>query len=696
MNKIKNNWFFWLLIFFFSFLLTAYFTWPFPKYLFSYYSDYGDHTATGWILWNNYKHFFDNHAGRYISNQLYPYPYVDIFFLNTLVPGLFIFSPLFFISKNFFFSVNTTIFIALVLTFFSAFLVFYYLVKNRTAAIVGAIVFSFCPLVMSRFIDHAVLLYRFFIPPLFLFFYYYLKQPKLKWSFLFFLFFTLNGLTNPYFLTSSLFFLIIIFFIKIISLKKFVDIIIFLKKLILTSWVFIIFLPLLFFYYQPYFQASSKEQLERSLMENAYFSAEVTDFFLGLPANKFFGQWYKNKVLDQNYAEHSLFFGFLANAVLITGLFFLVTNKIKKNKKLIFGAYCLIIIAVILSLGPFFKVNFAINPYIKLPYYYFYQSLPFIKGMRVPSRIMLVAIFFAVFIIVWFIKEILETDVLFKSPKKQSVRFFKILFSLIIIIFLLLEYKNNYSFSFYQTPSLNHSFLSHKKVLFLPDLIEKSYAYNAKYINLAILNDFTVVNGYSAYYPSDYIDLILYLNKNRFQKEWFEVLKSLKIDYVIFDKSWYQKFFGSGLKTDLPNNYFYLKVFENRDWLILDLNRYPDHQCYFDGQLSKLKIEIVTNEIYQKNQPLIIEFRLTNPTNCPLRFFYDQRYLKTNFLISETLIDKVVFKKNTYLPVAPVILPKKTIFIRKNLIDNLVLPPDIYSINIKVGEKNFNNSLIIR
>lgn len=696
MNKIKtlNSLFIAIIS---GFLLTTYFTWPFIKYLSTYYLDYGDHAATGWILWNNYKHFFANEGGSYIANQLYPFPYVDVFILNTIIPSLSIFSPLFFLSKNFIFSVNTTIFISLILTYASAFLVFNYftranflrnlfgLTKNKLAAVVAAIIFSFAPLVLGRFVGHAVLLYRFFIPPVFLFFYLFIREPKLKQAVLFYLFLTLNALTNSYFFIASLIFLSLMFLGKIILLKKIPIIAVYLKKFVLASLIGIIFLPFLIAYYKPYHDFSVKEQAERKIEENIFFAAEASDFFLGLPQNKFFGSWYTKNVPEKNYPEYSLFFGFLAYSVLITAPFFLLSKKNKSNKKLVLMSYFLIFLAMILSLGPYLREGQLINVNFKLPYYYLYQYLFIFKSMRVPSRIMLVAVFFVALITVIFV------SCLFKKTWK--------LFYFLIILFLLFEYKNHYAFESYkQIPLERKKMLQHKKILFLPDFVEKFYAYNAKYINLAILNDFTIVNGYSAYYPAEHLSLMTYFNKNRFQEDWLDTLKAMKIDYVIFDKTEYKNNYQTQLEIDFPKDYYHLKIFEDKTWLILDINKYPKDFCYQDD-FSKLGVEFFANPVYSQKGPLVIGFKLTNNSACAMRFFYEQRYVKMTTFLQDAFFNKPRLRRDLYLAVKPIILPKETVLVTMTVVDEVKVEPGIYLVNTIINDKsqkNFSRKIIIQ
>lgn len=653
-------------------LLTIYFTFPFILKLNNFQSDLGDYAVTGWTLLNGFN--------KNLANQYYPFSYVNYHQLNSLIPNLFIFQPILFLTKNYILSFNLTVFLSIWLTYIFAYLVYFQFSKNRFASILAAVIFSFSPLVMIRFYSHSGLLYRFFIPPLFLFFYLFLKEPRLKWAILFYLFFTLNALTASYFLISSMLLVSIIFLgwlVRLQSIKKIID---FLKKFVVLNLIGLVFLPIMIFYYRPYLEFSAHEGAERNIYENATFSAEPSDFFLGHPGNQFIGQLYRHGEI--NYAEHVLFTGFLAVVILLVS--FVPLGLSKKRNQLVSLSFLLLFVSFILSLGPFLKIESVLNINIKLPYYYLHQYIYAFKSMRVPSRIMLTSIFFAGLIVSIFLTQVFQT---FKRNQKTILFIF-------LLVFLLFEYKNQYLFPDYKKPILPE-FLTNKKLIFFPDMVVASrYADNAKYLNLAIFNNLTIANGYSGYFSEDYLVTMKFLNEKRFENGWINYLKGLDLDYAVFDKKFYREVFKTEIENELTERFRLTVVYDDQNWLVLDLNKVNKDLCYIDRDLSKIKSELVVRKIYYIGSELNLGFDLMNDSPCIMRFFYEKRYLKARLSLEDSLGRKLI-KKDFYLPVKPVLLPYEKAFIVKTFSDRLNFSPGQYIINVKLENNQFSRKISI-
>lgn len=657
---------------FIGLLLTIYFTFPFILKLNNFQIDIGDYSLTGWTLLSG--------LDQGPANQYYPFSYVNYHQLNSLTPNLFIFQPILFLTKNYIFSFNLTVFLSIWLTYISVYLVYLRFTKNRFASTLAAIIFSFSPLVMIRFYSHSALLYRFFIPPLFLFFYLFLKEPRLKWAILFYLFFTLNALTASYFLISSLLLLSIIFLGWLVHLQSIEKIIDFLKKFVVLNLIGLVFLPFMIAYYRPYLEFSAHEGAERNIYDNVTFSAEPSNFLLGHPGNQFIGQLYGHGEI--NYAEHVLFIGFLA--VLILLISFVPLGLSKKRSRLAGLSFLLLFISFILSLGPFFKIGSVVNINFKLPYYYLYQYIYVFKSMRVPSRIMLTSIFFAGLVVSIFLTQAFQT-----LKKNQKTILF-----IFLLTFLLFEYKNQYLLPDYKKPVLPE-FLTNKKLIFLPDMVvESRYADNAKYLNLAIFNNLTVANGYSGYFSEDYLNTMKFLNKNRFENNWIDYLKGLNLDFVVFDKKFYREVFKKDIQSELTYKFRPIVGYDDQNWLVLDLSKVNKDLCYIDRDLTKLKSELIVRKTYKIGSEFDLGVNLVNNSPCVMRFFYEKRYLRSHFSLEDDLGRKLI-KKDFYLPVKPAFLPFEKAYIVKTFSDRLNLPQGRYIINLEMENNRFSREITI-
>ena len=657
---------------FFGLSLTIYFTFPFILKLNNFQIDLGDYSLTGWTLLNGFN--------RNLPNQYYPFSYVNYHQLNSLIPGILLFKPLFILTKNYILSFNLTVFLSIWLTYVSAYLVYFQFTKNRFASTLTAIIFSFSPLVMIRFYSHSALLYRFFIPPVFLFFYLFLKEPRLKWAVFFYLFFTLNALTASYFLISSLLLLLIIFFAWLVhlqSIKKMID---FLKKFVILNLIGLVFLPFMITYYRPYLEFSAHEGAERNIYENATFSAEPSDFFLGHPGNQFIGQLYRQGEI--NYAEHVLFIGFLA--VLILLISFVPLGLSKKRNRLVSLSFFLLFISFILSLGPFLKIESVVNINFKLPYYYLYQYVYVFKSMRVPSRIMLTSIFFSGLIVSIFFTQVFQT-----IKKNQKTIFF-----IFLLMFLLFEYKNQYLLPDYKKPVLPN-FLQNKKLIFLPDMVvESRYADNAKYLNLAIFNNLTIANCYSGYFSEDYLVTMKFLNEKRFENSWADYLKGLDLNYVVFDKKFYREVFKKEVENELTDKFRPIVGYDDQNWLVLDLSKVNKDLCYIDRDLTKINSELIVRKIYNIGSELDLGFNLINDSSCIMRFFYEKRYLRAKLRLENSLGRRLI-NKDFYLPVKSAFLPYEKALIIKTFSDRLNFSPGQYTINVELENTKFSRQISI-
>lgn len=547
---------------------TCLFTWPFVTKLSTFYKDAGDYPLNGWIFWHNYLSITSgeifNQNTYFQTNQFYPLPYSLTYSEHLFLPSL-IFSLLFFLTSNLVFSVNTYVFISFVLSFLSMYYVVYFITKNLAASIIGAIVYTFNPLVYAHLNQgHIQLLGRYFLPLVFLFAYRYFQNPSYRYSFLFFLSFTLNALTSIYFLilttTVLLFFIPVCLSFNLLTQarKRY------LSQLAKSSLVFFVFVPILLFFTLPYLTFSQKEGVTRSLAENLYNAARPMDWLFSTPDSLLYGkiaQQAQPMRLQQepgnnifNYGEHTLFMNILPSMLFLLGIL-VFYNKYKRGS-ITFNEHYLFIGLLIISIISSILTTTG-GAFIA------YHTIPFLNGIRVPTRFaFLLYIPFAIFVSYGFL-----------SLKKYKLP----LLALFIIALIFIENIHVRSFAETSSTLKNHShkaydlaFLYGSTTVHLP-LVFSNPLEKIHHLNWATITHEKMLNGYSGYEPYDWAQLIMKIN-HRLDEKSMRKLKALGINFIILHKNLIDK----DTLRDLVNDKFYKisKVYEDENVLIVDIRKY--------------------------------------------------------------------------------------------------------------------------
>lgn len=512
-------------------------TWPFTLNMGSYFSDHGDYPFNVAQLWYNQDSLktgrIFNQKEYWHGYQFYPQPYSFAFANNGLIPSL-IFAPMYFLTGNIVFSANFYTFLTFILSFLAAFYMVNYFVKNPYASMVGAFIFTFNANTMVRFPQHLDVLGKYFLPLVFLFAYQFLEKPNLKKGLIFALFFTLNALTNNYF---GIFTVILL---PILTLPFLVG---YLRK---GDWgyfgrlgrlglVGLIFLPVLLYFNLPYLEFSQKEGVTRTLGDTIFFSARINDWFGSSPDNFLYGGWmkamdpYREPKDDRgilNYEEHSLFLGFLPLILFFLGL---KTFQKQKINKLYF--YLLLVIPLILMLGPFFSGQ---ENSLPLPFYFLYDFIPILKGIRSPTRFEFVLLLpfalIASFGVLW---------VLEKWKKNLWIPAFAGMTILLILENLTPKDYSLRSQILAKMDLMDQSQLQSLKgkiVLHLPiydTSTADNFGHNSAYTNWLTQTGEKIVNGNTSYLPADQLMFLSEIKTEGLSEENILKLKALGVDYVI-------------------------------------------------------------------------------------------------------------------------------------------------------------------
>lgn len=625
-------------------VLTTVLTWPFALNLRNYYADSGDYVGIGSTLWWSYESLLNGrilNSQQYFNGfQLYPMPYTLAFNDHFIFPS-FIFGLFFILTNNFVFSVNLLSFTALVLSFISCFYVLNYFLKNSYASLVGAVIFTFNPITFAQFPQHAYLFFRFLLPPLFLFAYRFFKMTKPKDAFFLGLLFTLNALTVIYYQIYSMFLLMVLaatyIFINLFN-KNFS----YVFMLIKNGLVILVFIPLLLYFNLPYLEFNNLEGAKRSIEQNIYYSARVADWFSPPRSSllyKDFSYALNSKRFDlekqDNYyhEEHNLFLNFIPMFLFAVS----IKHFLKKRKqflKLYLTSplpffFTILLITLLMTFGPVFTGWDGTRGDFKLPFYYFYEYLPFGKGVRVPTRFQFIFYLpFALFC---------AYGALFLFNKIK--RYFFAVF-MIIMVLLVIENINIFSFdtTSYILPKVEKlsqnselSFLRDKNVLHLPIIFPDFVQTEGVYHNWRIVTGEKIVNMHSGYNPQDQINLLLKLKEGVGLNE-LKNLAALNVHYVILHKDLIDV--GQYNSRFKDSEGFFQKgtIFNKEDTQIIDLSKFDFDikKCDFNNDFDKdVKQAAVLNTNIQTNVLV-----LKNKSDCFLPSIYNDRYKSMNLYIN--------------------------------------------------------------
>ena len=647
-----------------AFVATTLITWPFLPYLASFYTDQGDYATHGSILWWNADSIktgrIFNQEEYFKGYQFYPHPYSLAFANNHVFPSL-IFSPLYWITNNLPFSFNTYLFLTFVASFLAAFYMvkFFLILSSRAkrsdldlieiatsspavrprndvvsaAAMVGAFIFAFNPQTMTRFPQHIELLGKFFLPLIFLFGYKFLEKPSLKNGFWLFLFITLNSLTANYFQVFVAIMLPLVSLPFLIKAIKKGDLG-YLGRLGKFGLVGLIFLPILLYFNIPFWEFAQKEGAFRSIEESIFFSGRINDWLAPPQNNLVYSSWssYLHEFREPkdnrgilNYEEHTLFIGVLATILFFIGLKEFYGSRVKHGMTRTGKWYFLILLIVpfVLIFGPFFPPS---EDGMKLPFYFLYEWIPIMKGIRAPIRFEYIFIIPFALICAYGAQVIIQLSSSRMRGSINNVNWIPAFAGMTMLVILILENFTIKDFSSRSTilQKLDDqtvkelSFLRGKATLHLPvytiddaDVFGKN-----SYVSTWVTQTGErVVNGNSGYFPPDSLELLFEIRED-INEEVLKKLSMLGVSYVIFHTDMLSKEEWAGL---VKNSSLYEKaiVYNDDELFIVDLSKYNFNitLCDFDN-LESREVEIDGE----------ISLILTNQADCYLPNIYRDRY----------------------------------------------------------------------
>lgn len=411
------------------------------------------------MLWNNWwvgYSTFTLHQSIYFTHMLFSPIGANLVYQTFIPIGSLIIYPFEAISHAF--AYNVLLFIGLTLSAMTMYILANYLVKNKYAAFIAGIVFTFSSFHIAQSYGHIEYANIEWIP---LFVYLFLRLIKEDYfkinhkhvkygSYLVALLLSITFLLAMFMgdveqgiMLSMLIVLILIFYLvqkrsrPLILNKNFIKlfVIFIIATLILGSWAFIPF--------ATHFSSSTVNQLN-DITHNMIWSDDLLSFFVPTVYNGIFSSMTTSYlgIYHGDISETSSYIGY---SVILLSLYAIYTKR--KDLKEVYLWVFLGIIFFLLSLGPYIQINTSNTGIPSL--YLLFKQLPLLSVLREPGR------FDLIFTMVVAVLSAMGADQLMHALKKRNIHVrlkkLEIILAAIITLIIILEVA---------TPPLSSSVIS--------------------------------------------------------------------------------------------------------------------------------------------------------------------------------------------------------------------------------------------
>ncbi len=342
----------------------------------------GDGWQNVWNLWWTKKALLDLHMNPFHTDYVY-YPQGTSLYFHTLN----IFNGLLSIPLQdvfgLVFSYNAIVIFSFVFGGYGAYLLTHYLVRNRTAAFISGMVFTFSPYHLAHTLGHMQLIALEWLPFYVLFLLRTVEERSSRNALCAAFFLFLTSLCDWYYVMYLLLFTLLaaVYYLWTSKNKEAArDITL---RLALTGIIFVvldapILVPMLS-------EARSERYMIPSLESSIAFSADLLSFFVPAQSHPIWGKQvpgWRDKFAE-GPVENTVFMGYTALVIGLLGAW-------KKWPKSRFWL-CSLAFFFIMALGPILHINgqTRFTDYqvpIVLPYAFFYSFVPFVKIARAVSR----------------------------------------------------------------------------------------------------------------------------------------------------------------------------------------------------------------------------------------------------------------------------------------------------------------------
>ena len=521
-------------------IASIYITFPLILHLGTLTTGLADELLIAWIHgWVMHSLLSGNIFLIFDANIYYPYQnslaYSDTFFVTSLFSFLItnlIGQP---IAAN-----NIIIIFGLALLGFSIYILSYYLTKDYGASLFSGLLVVFSPAVLDKRV-HVQILAIAGVPFALFFFIYFLNKRKSRYlllSLLCFLLQTYNSFMPGYFILFSYVIILGYYYFEKKKMKY-----IFTKKNVLMMFTSLVLLiPIIL----PYYKVSNEFNYTRDIRESVHLALQPEDLFYtsidsrlvnvlnNLPFNK----------VSQNNEFKPGYLGFIFTSVLIFSIWYFF-RKMKKKKYYSKGFMTIAFVGLILSFGPLLHLGRQTvhDPFlIPLPYALFYYIIPGFQGIRNSARWEMLFIL-AMAIVIALIFHLVT--------KKYSLRRKIFLYST-LILFTIAEFNFPMQFissipqkkdfpkvySWVATTPPESVFI--EMPIYTWDMQPYVFAENMREY-YSTIHFKKMVNGASGYSPEPWMQMVRKIMSTFPSKDSVNILRSLKVDYIILHKSEYDR-----------------------------------------------------------------------------------------------------------------------------------------------------------
>jgi len=314
----------------------------------------------------------------------------------------------------------------------------------------------------------------------------------------------------------------------------------------------------------PYFQVSQEYGLVRSLEEISVYSADIADYFLTSPDNLIYGKFVETIQVNRNWGEHSLFPGLCVLILACYGLFIFKNIKLDDTNKFGFiyiasniqNIYIfLLFVSIILSFGyPLHFFGHIID--INLPYKFLYEYIPGFKSMRVPSRFGIIVMLSLSILAAYGLKRL-------TNSRSRNTKYIVLsMVTLLIIIENLYIPVNLYLMPVNQEiPSVYRWLANETEPFSIVEIpigsfwdVQTPIEYNTIYMYYSTYHWKYLINGYSGFFPTPYIDM-LWVLRSFPSAESIALLQNIGTKYVIVHMDCIDLKDSDHIKENIFHNY---------------------------------------------------------------------------------------------------------------------------------------------
>ncbi len=521
-------------------IASIYITFPLILHLGTLTTGLADELLIAWIHgWVMHSLLSGNIFLIFDANIYYPYQnslaYSDTFFVTSLFSFLItnlIGQP---IAAN-----NIIIIFGLALLGFSIYILSYYLTKDYGVSLFSGLLVVFSPAVLDKRV-HVQILAIAGVPFALFFFIYFLNKKKSRYlllSLLCFLLQTYNSFMPGYFILFSYVIILGYYYFEKKKMKY-----IFTKKNVLMMFTSLLLLiPIIL----PYYKVSNEFNYTRDIRESVHLALQPEDLFYtsidsrlvnllnNLPFNK----------MSQNNEFKPGYLGFIFTLALIFSIWYFF-RKMKKKQYYSKSFMTIGFVGLILSFGPLLHLGRQTvhDPFlIPLPYALFYYIIPGFQGIRNSARWEMLFIL-AMAIVIALIFHLVT--------KKYSLRRKIFLYST-LILFTIAEF--NFPMQFINTIPQKKDFpkvyswiattppesIFIEMPIYTWDMQPYVFAENMREY-YSTIHYKKMVNGASGYSPEPWMQMVRKIMSTFPSKDSVNILRSLKVDYIILHKSEYDR-----------------------------------------------------------------------------------------------------------------------------------------------------------